>query len=128
MFFPRARPNLFIRTPHCGIAPLAGSRQRMRESTQRRSPVKRKFLVALTLLLVCTGAACWWYVSARAAVSEFPSDVLAMLPAESAVVVYADMASLRGEPLVQKLAAMAPAVQPNSDYAAFIKATGFEYE
>src|SRR4030095_15389034 len=89
---------------------------------------KRKLLVALTLLVVCAGTAGWWYVSARAAATEFPSDVLSMLPAESALVLYADMASLRGEALVQKLAAMAPAVQPGTDYADFINATGFQYE
>jgi hypothetical protein len=90
--------------------------------------VKRKLLVVLTALVVCAGAGSWWYVKARAAAAEFPADVLALLPSDSAVVVYADMAALRGEPLVQKLAAMAPAVQPGSDYAEFIAATDFQYE
>jgi hypothetical protein len=90
--------------------------------------VKRKLLVILTALVVCAGAGSWWYVKARAAAVEFPADVLALLPSDSAVVVYADMAALRGEPLVQKLAAMAPAVQPGSDYAEFIAATDFQYE
>jgi hypothetical protein len=90
--------------------------------------VKRKILAVLTLLVIGVGAASWWYVNVRAAVGEFPADVLALLPGDSAVVLYADMAALRGEPLVQRLAAMAPAVQPNSDYAAFMAATGFQYE
>jgi hypothetical protein len=90
--------------------------------------VKRKILVVFTLLLLCVGAASWWYVKARAAAAEFPSDVLALLPNDSAMVVYADVAALRGEPLVQRLAAMTPAVQPGSDYAQFVAATGFEYE
>jgi hypothetical protein len=90
--------------------------------------VKRKVLVVLTLLVICIGAASWWYVNARAADAEFPSDALALLPGDSSIVVYANMAALRGEPLVQKLAAMAPAVQPGTDYAAFIAATGFQYE
>jgi hypothetical protein len=88
--------------------------------------VKRKILAVVTLLLV--GVASWWYVTARAAVGEFPSDMLALLPGDSAVLVYADMAALRGEPLVQRLVAMAPPVQPNTDYAEFIAATGFAYE
>jgi hypothetical protein len=90
--------------------------------------VKRKILTVLTLLAVCAGAASWWYVKARAAAAEFPSDVMALLPSDSAVLAYADMAALRDEPLVQRLAAMAPAVQPGTDYAAFIAATGFRYE
>jgi hypothetical protein len=90
--------------------------------------VKRKLFAVVTLLLICGGAASWWYVNARAAAGEFPTDVLTLLPEDSAVLVYADMAALRDEPLVQRLAAMAPPVQPNSDYAAFIAATGFKYE
>jgi hypothetical protein len=90
--------------------------------------VKRKILVVLSLLVIGAGAGAWWYANARAAAVEFPYDVLAMLPSDSAVMVYADMAALRGEPLVQRLAAMAPAATPGTDYAAFIAATGFEYQ
>jgi hypothetical protein len=90
--------------------------------------VRRKILVLVTVLVICGGTASWWYINARAAVGEFPADVLSLLPADSAVLVYANMTALRGEPLVQRLVAMAPHVQPNSDYAAFIAATGFEYE
>jgi hypothetical protein len=90
--------------------------------------VKRKILAILTVLVIGAGAAAWWYANARAAAVEFPADVLALLPGDSAVVLYADMAALRGEPLVQRLAAMAPAVTPGTDYAAFIAATGFEYQ
>jgi len=90
--------------------------------------VKRKVLITLSLLVASVGAASWWYVKARAAAVEFPADAFALLPADSALVVYADMAALRGEPLVQHLAAMAPAVQPNGDYAEFMAATGFQYE
>jgi hypothetical protein len=100
----------------------------MRECPQRQLPVKRKILAVLTLLVICAGAASWWYAQARAAAAEFPADVLALLPSDSAVLLYADIAALRDEPLVQRLAAMAPAVAPGTDYAEFIAATGFAYE
>lgn len=90
--------------------------------------MKRKILVVLTILVICVGAASWWYVNARAAVGEFPADMLALVPGDSAVLLYADMAALRDEPLVQRLAAMAPAVRPDSNYAEFMAATGFAYE
>jgi hypothetical protein len=90
--------------------------------------VKRKSLIVLAVLLIGIGAASWWYVKARAATGEFPPEMLALLPGDSAVVVYADMAALRGEPLVQRLAAMAPAVQPGTDYSQFLATTGFQYE
>ena len=90
--------------------------------------MKRKTLTIVIVLVIGVGAASWWYVKARAATAEFPSEVLSLLPNDSAVVVYADMAALRGEPLAQRLAAMAPAVQSGTEYAAFIAATGFQYE
>jgi hypothetical protein len=90
--------------------------------------VKRKLLVPIALLTACIAAASWWYVKAGAAAGEFPAEALSLLPGDSAVVMYADMAALRGEPLVQRLAALAPAVQPGTEYAGFIAATGFQYE
>jgi hypothetical protein len=92
------------------------------------SLVKRKILVILSLVIVSVGAA-WWYARARTtAAAEFPTDVLALMPPDASMVVYADVAVLRDEPLVQRLAAMAPQVQPGTEYANFIGATGFEYQ
>ena len=91
--------------------------------------MKRKFLILLVVLLaVSAGAASWWYVRARAAAVEFPSDVLALLPSDVSVIAYADVAALRDEPLVQRLVAMAPPVTPGTDYANFVAATGFDYQ
>ena len=91
--------------------------------------MKRKILITLSLLVVFVGAASWWYVRARAAAAvEFPTDVLALLPNDVSMIVYADMAALRGQPLVQRLASMAPAAKPGTEYAEFIAATGFEYQ
>jgi hypothetical protein len=91
--------------------------------------VKRKLLLTVAVLVVIgAGTASWLYVKARAQTTDFPSEVVTMMPSDSSVLVYANMAALRGEPLAQKLAALAPAVQPGTDYAEFISATGFQYE
>jgi hypothetical protein len=91
--------------------------------------VKRKIILTIvTVLVIGAGAGSWWYVKARAQTTDFPSEVVTMMPSDSSVLVYANMAVLRGEPLAQKLAALAPAVQPGTDYAEFISATGFQYE
>jgi hypothetical protein len=91
-------------------------------------PVKRKILIILSLLVIGAGAASWWYVNARASAVEFPTDVMSLLPRDATVIVYANMAALRDEPLVQHLAALAPGTQPGGEYAQFIAATGFEYQ
>lgn len=91
--------------------------------------MKRKSLIILSLVVVSIGAASWWYARARTtAAAEFPSDVLALVPGDASMIVYADMAVLRQEPLVQRLASLAPQVKPGTEYAEFIGATGFEYQ
>ena len=91
--------------------------------------MKRKVLIILLLMLTSIGAASWWYARARTtAAAEFPSDVLALVPGDASMIIYADMAVLRGEPLVQRLASMAQAVKPGNEYAEFAGATGFEYQ
>ena len=91
--------------------------------------VRRKILLILSLAVISVGAASWWYARARTtAAAEFPADVLALMPGDASMIVYADVAVLREEPLVQRLAAMAPQAQPGTEYANFIGATGFEYQ
>ena len=91
--------------------------------------MKRKaILTIVAALVVGAGAASWLYVKARAQTNDFPSEVVTLLPSDSSVLVYANMAALRGQPLAQKLAAMAPPVQPGTEYGDFISATGFQYE
>jgi hypothetical protein len=91
--------------------------------------MNRKILVILLLVALSVTAASLWYARARTtAAAEFPADVLALVPGDASMIVYADLAVLREEPLVQRLASMAPQVQPGTEYADFIGATGFEYQ
>jgi hypothetical protein len=88
-----------------------------------------KHKLPLLFLSVVSIAAVVWYTRTRTtAAAEFPAEVLELVPADASMIVYADLAALRQEPLVQRLAAMAPGVQPGTQYAEFIGATGFEYQ
>jgi hypothetical protein len=90
--------------------------------------VKRKALILL-LAVISVGAMAWWYARARStAAAEFPSDLLALVPNDASMLVYADVAALRDEPLVQRLAAMAPPGTTAKEYAEFVSATGFDYQ
>jgi hypothetical protein len=48
-------------------------------------------------------------------------------PADSDVVMYADLAALRASPLLQPLESVASNTQQDADYTAFVHATGFDY-
>jgi len=48
-------------------------------------------------------------------------------PADSDAVLYTDLAALRGSPLLQPLLSVASNTQEDADYAAFERATGFDY-
>jgi hypothetical protein len=89
--------------------------------------MKRKALILLAVISV--SAAAWWYIQVRStAAAEFPVDLLALVPGDASIIVYADVAVLRDEPLVQRLAAMAQPATTAKEYAEFVSATGFDYQ
>ena len=91
--------------------------------------MKRKTLILLLLSVMSLGAVAWWYARARpTAAAEFPADLLALVPGDASIIVYADVAVLRQEPLVQRLAAMAQPAATAKEYAEFVSATGFDYQ
>ena len=51
-----------------------------------------------------------------------------LAPADSNLVVFADVAALRASPLLDQLKSMAPSAPPDADYLAFQRATGFDYQ
>jgi len=55
-------------------------------------------------------------------------DLLALAPADSTMIVYADLAALRRAPLVERLISMAPPVNLDRDYTEFVRGTGFAFE
>jgi len=54
--------------------------------------------------------------------------MLALMPEDASAVVYLDLAQLRSSPFFAQLLRWAPKTAPDSDYAQFLAATGFDYE
>lgn len=54
--------------------------------------------------------------------------VLALMPDDASAVVYADVEQLRASPFLAELLRWAPKATPDTDYAQFLQATGFNYE
>jgi hypothetical protein len=54
--------------------------------------------------------------------------MLALLPEDASAVVYLDLAQLRSSPFFAQLLSWAAKPTPDSDYAQFLSATGFDYE
>ena len=55
-------------------------------------------------------------------------ESLALMPADSNAVLYADLDELRRAPFIAALYAWAPKPQADAEYAQFLKDTGFDYE
>ena len=56
------------------------------------------------------------------------AELLSLLPASGNSAVFLDFSELRSSPFLAQLLALAPTQAPDSDYAHFIQATGFNYE
>jgi hypothetical protein len=56
------------------------------------------------------------------------AELLSLMPANGNTVVFFDLAQLRSSPFLSQLLALAPQQSPDSDYAQFMQATGFNYE
>jgi hypothetical protein len=56
------------------------------------------------------------------------ADLLSLLPADANAVAFLDLQQLRSSPFLQQILSWAPQAAPDSDYAQFLQATGFDYE
>ena len=56
------------------------------------------------------------------------AEMLSRMPEDASAVVYLDLAQLRFSPFLAQLFRWAPQPTPDSDYAQFLQATGFNYE
>ena len=56
------------------------------------------------------------------------TELLSLMPANGNTAAFLDFSQLRASPFLAKLLTLAPQQAPDSDYAQFIQATGFNYE
>ena len=96
---------------------------------------RQRALIAVGILLciVALGAGVYFYRlrgSLAPPVSGRAPDLLSQLPADPPVVAYIDVAALRGlqhSPWAALLGLTSPGPQVDSDYAEFVRQTGFDY-
>lgn len=82
-------------------------------------------LVACAVIVTAIGGYLHW----KSRDSEASrAELLSLMPANGNTAVFLDFSQLRTSPLLAELLAMAPPQSPDSDYAQFIQATGFNYE
>lgn len=97
------------------------------------SRTRRSFvLIGLAVLaggtaLLAAGHHLGWRLPARTRFAS-QTDLAELAPADSNLVFFADMAALRASPLLEQLKSMAPSPTPDPDYAAFVRASGFDYQ
>jgi hypothetical protein len=82
------------------------------------------FVVVALSLTVLLGYRHWASRDSEASRAE----LLSLLPASGNTAVFLDLSQLRSSPFLAQLLALAPPQAPDSDYAQFLEATGFNYE
>jgi len=81
--------------------------------------------LALSILLAVFFGYRHWKPSDSLAIR---TEMLSLMPEDASAVVYVDLAQLRSSPFLARLFRWAPQPTPDSDYAQFLQATGFNYE
>ena len=82
-------------------------------------------VVGLALCLALLAGYLRWRSSDSLAARQ---EQLLLIPADSNAVIFIDLAQIRSSPFLLQLLAWAPNPTPESDYAQFVQATGFDYE
>ena len=96
---------------------------------------RQRALIAIAVIVCLVGAAVGIYLYRQrlpfpGAVAGPPPDLLSQLPADAPVVVYIDVAALRGlqySPLAAILGLTSPGPNLDREYAEFVRQTGFDY-
>jgi hypothetical protein len=90
----------------------------------KKKPLLISLLTLAVLLFAFFGYRHWR--SSDSASSR--DDLLSLMPPDSSAVGFLDLSELRSSPFLQQLLSWTPKVAPDSDYAQFVQATGFDYE
>lgn len=90
----------------------------------------RRFMVVLLCLAAVVGAFFYFHYLHRGPNARGGSPIPALVdlaPPNSDLLLYVDFIALRASPFLKELTAVAPPVTIDRDYAAFVRATGFDY-
>ncbi len=82
-----------------------------------------------TMALAVASLSLWYGASAyRASAADALPALIEQAPAGATMIAYADLAALRESPWTKRLESFAQPAQVDSDYTAFVDATGFDYQ
>jgi hypothetical protein len=87
----------------------------------------KRLLYVLAAAVVVVSALFFLHRVTRPASPGPVPDVVAQLPADSAIVLYVDLAALRASSFVEQLAALVAPVQQDPEYTRFVAETDFDY-
>ena len=89
---------------------------------------KREWTAVATGALLGTATTLFIHQFYTAKRSSARGDLLGMMPADAAAVLFVNLTEVRAAPFVKQLFAWAPQPEPDDDYAKFLKETAFNYE
>ena len=89
---------------------------------------KKKWLLVVVLLILVLSFALFRYRRNAHDSDAARADLLSLVANEGSIAGFLDLQQLRNSPFLTQLMSWAPQVAPDSDYAQFIQATGFNYE
>ena len=78
--------------------------------------------------LLAAGRHLGWRWSALTSRAGSLPALASLAPPDSNLIVFADVSALRASPLLDQLKGLLPAANPDADYAAFVRASGFDYQ
>lgn len=90
--------------------------------------MKKSAWLAWTAAVLLLGAVVFYAYQRLGGATSPRESALAAMPVDASAVLYADVAELRQSPFAAELYAWAPHPPVDSDYAQFLRDTGFDYE
>ena len=88
---------------------------------------KRRWVILVAAGLLLAGVALYSYQRGTD-ISATRDALLALMPADAASVLYADVADIRNSAFLSEIYVWAPQAQIDADYARFLRDTGFDYQ
>jgi hypothetical protein len=114
---------------------MAPHPKRMREYFPEENVLRMRryrgvLLIAAALGVLATGTAFYYVKSLRGGSAHLSPalEILSQIPVGSSTLVYIDLAAIRASTFYQNRPDHSPLTIPNSEYADFIHATGFDFE
>jgi hypothetical protein len=101
--------------------------QTFRAKISASKMTRRRLIAILAATAVVASILAYQLQTHRAAAAGSLPELLELVPGDSTFIAYLDLANLRNEPLIDRIAAMAAPVAVDHDYAEFVSATGFDY-